>query len=328
MPVISHRQRLEACLSGAALDRLPVALWRHFPVDDQTPEGLAAATVYYQRTFDFDLVKVTPASSFCIKDLGARDEWRGDSEGTRTYTQRVIQNPEDWLKLGSLDPTAGCLGQVLQALNLIIAELGSSTPVIQTVFSPLAQAKNLVGGDQLLVHMRKYPQELHAGLSILAENTLRFIKAAGSTGISGVFYAVQHAQYGLLSEGEFSEFGRAYDLPVLGLAGGFWLNMLHLHGTQVMFEAVCDYPVQIINWHDRDTFPSITQARQLTDKILCGGLQRERTMVLGNPDQIRAEARQAIEASGGKRFILGTGCVTPITAPYGNLLAARGAVEG
>ena len=56
MPV-SHRQRLETCLSGEKPDRPPVALWRHFPVDDQTPDGLASATVKFQRDYDFDLVK-------------------------------------------------------------------------------------------------------------------------------------------------------------------------------------------------------------------------------------------------------------------------------
>ena len=40
----THRTRLETCLSGVQPDRTPVALWRHFPVDDQTPAGLAAGS--------------------------------------------------------------------------------------------------------------------------------------------------------------------------------------------------------------------------------------------------------------------------------------------
>jgi hypothetical protein len=36
---LNHRARLEACLTGQIPDRAPVALWRHFPVDDQTPTG-------------------------------------------------------------------------------------------------------------------------------------------------------------------------------------------------------------------------------------------------------------------------------------------------
>lgn len=83
----------------------------------------------------------------------------------------------------------------------------------------------------------------------------------------------------------------------------------------------------MINWHDRETYPSLREAQAIYSGGLCGGLQRERTMVLGDPTTIQTEARQAFEATGGKRFILGTGCVTPITAPYGNLIAARRSVE-
>ena len=85
----THRERLEACLSGKLSDRPPVALWRHFPVDDQSPENLAEAHLAFQRTYDFDLVKVTPASSFCLKDWGADDVWEGNTEGTRRFDARI-----------------------------------------------------------------------------------------------------------------------------------------------------------------------------------------------------------------------------------------------
>lgn len=325
--MITHRQRLEDCLSNRRPDRVPVALWRHFPVDDQTPAGLAAATLNFQQNFDFDLVKVTPASSFCLKDWGAHDTWQGAEEGTRSYTRRVIEKPEDWGRLTRLDPEQGYLGAQIECLKMITRKLGDETPVLQTIFSPLAQAKNLVGGEALLAHLRRFPQAVHVGLARIAETTAAFIRAARKTGIAGIFYAVQHAQYGLLSETEFAEFGERYDQQVLEAAGGLWLNMVHLHGSQVMFETVSRYPVQVINWHDRETYPSLREAQAIYSGGLCGGLQRERTMVLGDPTTIQTEARQAFEATGGKRFILGTGCVTPITAPYGNLIAARRSVE-
>jgi uroporphyrinogen decarboxylase len=118
-------------------------LWRHFPVDDQRPEELAYAILDFQRNYDFDLVKVTPASSFCIKDWGADDEWRGNTEGTRDYGYRVVHAPDDWLKLRQLDPYEGSLGNQLTCLRMVCDELGSDVPVLQTIFSPLAQAKNL-----------------------------------------------------------------------------------------------------------------------------------------------------------------------------------------
>src|SRR5512146_377366 len=115
----THRERIEACIKGSRLDRTPVALWRHFPVDDQSPDALAAAHVAYQRTFDFDLVKVTPASSFCLKDWGADDIWEGHPEGTRRYLKAVIHEPEDWDHLPVLDPRKGFLGAQLACLRAI-----------------------------------------------------------------------------------------------------------------------------------------------------------------------------------------------------------------
>jgi len=49
-----------------------------------------------QHHYDFDLVKVTPASSFSIKDWGAEDAWEGSTEGTRRYTSHPVQKPQDW----------------------------------------------------------------------------------------------------------------------------------------------------------------------------------------------------------------------------------------
>ena len=320
---LSHHARLEAALGGGGVDRPPVALWRHFPVDDQAPGSLASATVAFQRDYDFDLVKVTPASSFCVKDWGSQDEWHGAPEGTRDYTYRVIQQPEDWTHLKPLDPHQGFLAAQLECLRLIVGELGNDVPVIQTIFNPLSQAKNLVGRETLLVHLRRYPEAVHAGLQIIAESTQRFTEAALGTGISGIFYAVQHAQFGLLSRQEYLEFGRAYDLQVLEPARTMWLNMLHLHGEDVMFDEFLDYPMPVINWHDRETSPSLSEAQSRFSGAVCGGLQRWETMVLCTPEQVRAEALDAIRTTGGTRFILGTGCVLPTTAPRGNIQAAR-----
>jgi len=320
---LTHRSRMENVLSGGPVDRIPVSLWRHFPVDDQTPEKLAAAILSFQRTYDFDFVKVTPASSFCVKDWGAQDEWRGATEGTRDYFNFPVKTPEDWRKLVPLDPGKGFLGEQLKCLRLIMDELGSQTPVIQTIFNPLSQAKNLVSRDKLVLNLRLFPQALHEGLKIITESTARFIEEALKTGISGIFFAVQHAQYRVLAESEYQEFGRAYDLQLLEMVKSAWLNVLHLHGEEVMFDMFVDYPVQVINWHDRDTRPTLSEGQQRYKGVVCGGLQRERTIVLGTPEEVKAEARDAIQSVGGKRFILGTGCVVPINAPHGNILAAR-----
>jgi uroporphyrinogen decarboxylase len=102
--------------------------------------------------------------------------------------------------------------------------------------------------------------------------------------------------------------------------------MLHLHGQNVMFDLVADYPVQAVNWHDRETAPTLREALDRFPGALVGGLSRLETMVRGTPDDVRQEVRDALEQTAGRRLIVGTGCVMYLTTPVGNIRAARKAV--
>lgn len=323
---ISHSERMQALMTFQALDRIPIALWRHFPVDDQDPETLAEATLNFQNLYDLDLVKVTPASSFCLKDWGAEDCWEGNSEGTRRYTKHVIQSPQDWEKLHVIQPTAKYLSKQLECLSILRKNIGSETPIIQTIFNPLSQAKNLAGGEVLINHIRLFPEAVQKGLDTIAKTTKQFIESAIGTGIAGIFFAVQHAQASLLTKQEYINFGKEHDLKLLECSKGLWCNILHLHGSNVYFDIVKEYPVNILNWHDRDTPPSLHDAHNEYPGILCGGIKRE-TICFGTPAEIKTEIDDAISQVDGTRLLLGTGCVIPSISPHGNIKAARNRIE-
>lgn len=323
---MDKRQRLHAAIHGEPVDRPPVALWRHFPVDDQRPDDLANAILEWQAQYDWDFVKVTPASSFCLRDWGFADEWRGNPEGTRESSGYLIRTPDDWLSLRPLDPEASALGAQLEALRLIGEGLRGATPFIQTIFSPLTQARKLVGPELLPVHVRQHAEPLRHALEVITETTVRFIEAARRTGIDGIFYAMQFASARIFSRAEYAEFGEPYDRRVLQAAQGLWLNLAHLHGDDVFFDLAAQYPVQIINWHDQETPPTLAEGQRLFAGAVCGGLRQWEAMAYGTPEQVRAEARAARAQTGDRRFILGTGCVTPIIAPRANLRAARESV--
>ncbi|HIC88303.1 MAG TPA: uroporphyrinogen decarboxylase [Anaerolineae bacterium] len=324
---MSKRERLEATFHGQAVDRPAVALWRHWPGDDQRADDLAAAHVAFQQHYDFDFIKVTPSSSFCVEDWGAQTRYLGNNEGTREYTHRPVQGPQDWQGLPVLDPRQGALGRQLRCLTLIGQAVGEEVPFIQTVFNPLSQARYLAGDERLLTHLRRHPAALRAGLEKITQSTVAFVQEVMRTGAAGLFLAVQHARYPLLSEAEYREFGRPYDLRVLEAAEAGWFNLLHLHGNDIMFDLVADYPVQAVNWHDRETPPSLTEGMGRITGAVVGGIRQWETLLRGDPDQVRAEVADAIRQTGGRRLIIGTGCVTPITVPTSNIRAARQAVE-
>lgn len=325
---LSKRERLEKTIAGEETDRVPVALWRHWPGDDQRASDLAEATILFQRQWDFDFVKVTPASSYCLVDYGVQDRWVGHLEGTREYVRRAVQRSLDWTELRVLDPTRGALGRQLETLRLLKEAFGDEVPFIQTIFSPLAQAKNIAGKEVLIEHMRTAPDRLKTGLNTITESTLRFIDAMRRSGVAGIFYAIQHASYTVISEAEYREFGRPYDLQILeALPDSWWFNMVHLHGSAPMFDVVADYPVQAINWHDRETGLTLAEGKLRFGGAVCGGLGRWDPMHNGTPVDVRTQAREAIEQTFGRRFILSTGCVIMTTTPLSNIRAAREVVE-
>jgi uroporphyrinogen decarboxylase len=204
--------------------------------------------------------------------------------------------------------------------------VGEEVPVLATIFSPLSQAKHLAGQQVMLGHLRRHPAALQRALNVLSESTLRFIAAAREVGISGIFYAVQHARYPLLSREEFIAYGRGYDLPILESAADLWLNMTHIHGADIMFDLVADYPAALVNWHDRESATSIAEGLKQIAGAASGGIDHWRLHEEG-PGAALAEAEDALQQTGGRRLVLGTGCVIMATTPLRNIRAVREFVE-
>ncbi|MCX6028622.1 MAG: uroporphyrinogen decarboxylase [Chloroflexi bacterium] len=324
---MTRRERLLATCNGEPTDRTAVALWRHFPGDDQRPADLAAATVAWQREYDWDFIKVTPASSFCLAGWGVKTRWVGGDEGTRDYVNTVIAQPEDWARLAVLDPAAGVLGGQLHCLALIRDAVGTDVPFIQTIFSPLAQARHLAGPDLLLVHLRRHPALVHQALETITQGTIRFIRACLPLGIAGIYYAIQWASYRTLTEAEYREFGEPYDRRILAAAAKGWFNMLHLHGADGMFDLVAQYPGQALNWHDREAGPTLADGMRRFRGAVSGGLEHWDDLLRGDPAGIRARVADALAQTAGRRLIVSSGCVAPVNAPFSNLRAVRTAVE-
>ncbi len=322
MSSFNKRKRLEAVIAGEKPDRIPVALWRHWPGDDQDAQALAAAHLQWQTQYDWDLLKVGPASSYSVEDWGVETEWRGHIEGTRAYRRRPVQRAEDWESLTPLDPTQGMLARQIEALRLVGQQVKEEVPFLATVFSPLSQAKHLADDPVMRSHMRSHPAAFQKGLETITESTLRFLEAARKTGISGIFYAVQHARYPLLNREEFVENGRSYDLRILEAVSDLWCNMVHLHGADVMFDLVADYPAQFLNWHDRETGIRLQEGLAQMSGAASGGVDHW-TLHQEEPAQTLAEAQDAIQQTGGTRLLLGTGCVIMVTTPTRNIRALR-----
>lgn len=327
MKAMNHWQRVEAAIAGEATDHAPVALWRHFPDDDLCLEKLVAHTLEWQNKWDFDLVKFMPSGTYGVEDWGAVTGYRGAANGAREVIKPAVVRTEDWARIQPLDVLSGSYGQQNRALAETAKALQGSVPLLQTVFSPLTTARKL-STDGMLTDLRCTPDALHRALRVITDVTIEFVGHALDAGADGVFFATQLASTRILNVQEYESFGKQYDLEVLNaLRGRSRLNMLHAHGDDIMFDLLVDYPVEMFNWHDRLTKPSISEAGARFSRLLVGGLNEHGTLLHGWPQDIENEVKEALSHNEGRRLMIGPGCVLPIAIKDRSIQAVLDAVR-
>lgn len=323
---MTPRERIEAAIAGRQTDRPPFAFWRHFPREDLDPRKLARRHVDFQRRFGFDLLKVTPAAGFMAEMWGVRLEYRDDDEGTRHYLTTVVDGPEAWRNLTIPDMKSGVPEREIRAIHWIRKEIPEEIPVVQTVFSPLSIAAKLRGPDWLR-DLRERPDDLKVGLGQITEAVRAFSAACLAAGADGIFFATQTASRRVLSEAEYREFAEPFDRAALdAVASKSRLIVGHAHGADPHFDRLADYPFQILNWHDRETEPSLADGLKRFRGIACGGIERK-LFHSGDEAELRRRVRDALEQTGGRRFMLGAGCVMPVGTPEALIDAARSELE-
>lgn len=324
---MTKRERLQAAFDGRPVDRPPIALWRHFPVDDLEPDSFANRIAEFQRSYDFDLVKVTPASGYTAEMYGAQLKDGHNRQGTRQYVTRVVNQLCDWGDLSVLNEDNPVWQREIRSLELIRQKIGEEAPLLQTVFSPSYTARALAG-ERFFADLREYPEVVHTALEALTETTSRFAADCLSHGATAIFFATQLASREHFTEEEYLTFGLPYDLAVLETVKDRTdFVLLHIHGVDIHFDLFVAYPVQAINWHDRRTAPSLREGKRKFAGAVAGGLNEWDTLAAGSVETVRSEIAEAVAQTEGRGMLVTGGCVIPIDTPEVNLRAAVDAVK-
>lgn len=319
-------ERMKKLVGGDRVSQQPISMWKHFPMVDRDTEKVTKRISDFQKTNSWDFLKIPYNGLYSIEDWGSKIKWPTNDLEVGQVVEPSITSPKDWSELETASVDAGALERELRTTGRLIELFGGTIPVIGTVFSPLTTAIKMTG-EAIFEHIASDAQLLHRGLEVITATTVNFVKSLVSLKVDGIFFATQLATKDRLDVEVYNEFGRGYDLEVLRAAQGAWFNMLHIHGSQPMFQELENYPVAAINWHDRITSVSLRDGRKMTDKILIGGVDENNTLANGTEADIEAEAREAVSQDPDGRLILGPGCVVPLTVDEGRLTSLSRAVS-
>lgn len=238
----------------------------------------------------------------------------------------IVDTPDDWWKLRPLDPRSGNFAEQLKTLRYIKDHLAQDAPIIDTIFNPFSTANKLCG-KRLLEHLKVNPAAVRHGLQAIAVSLSDYAAAWIEDGGDGIFYAIDGAQYPTMSEDQYREVFLPLDNLILQSAmetGSF--NVLHLHGSDIMFDLLHDLPNHVLNWSSQTTSPSLVEARGIHGGCIAGGID-EFAILSQSPSEVLDKARHSIAAAGSTGFILAPGCAVPTDTPEENLFALRQVVE-
>jgi len=310
---------------------MPISLWRHFYDKESTASGLAEAMIAFQKKYDWDFMKLNPRASYHIEGWGAKVEFSQNPLTKTKVTEHPIKKTEDWKRLKVLNSSDKALAEQLKALRLIKKRFRDEIFIVETVFTPLSIAGDLIKEEKDLIEdLREKPELIHQALEIITQTFSNFAVECLNAGADGIFFATtEWATKNLLTEEEYLEFGKPYDLKVLKKIESAELNILHICKSHNFLPLLADYPVKVVNWNSTDpTNLDLKEGAKVLNKVVLGGIDHENLLLQGSPEEVFQKIKELIEFNQELKLILGPGCVIFSQTSEKNLEAARKAVKG
>ncbi|MBQ3295785.1 MAG: hypothetical protein IJH00_04845 [Erysipelotrichaceae bacterium] len=306
---MNKKERIYAAVRGEKTDRLPYAIWTHLPGIDMDPEKLAEKTFEFFKTYDTDLIKTMNNGMYAIEDFGCEIDYSQiEKGGVATLISTPINSIDDFKKIRPMNiDECKAIQRELYMLKLLLEKTkNENVPVIFTVFSPFTTINKLCGNRILDYIKTGETKAIHEALQIITDLTVELVRKVNISGADGIFFASQMSSFDVTDEKTFREFGEFYDRQILSTSIGM-CDTIHCHGTNIMFDILKDYPVDIFNWHAWESLPGLEEAKA-AGKCVMGGLDR-RDITERNFDRIRFQIEECLRVFEKRKHILAPGCV-------------------
>lgn len=319
----SKQDRFKAILSGEKADRPIVSGWRHFIDQEQTADDLAKATISFTNRYDWDFVKINPRATYLAEAWGNQYDFdHYETVFPRQVTTVVPTAANLWELEVKKAEEAPSLKEHLDAVKQIRQGL-PDTPLIQTIFSPLTVLLFIVGRSAYVTKtvfgieqpvtldslFKEHRAAAHHALHVISLTLADYVTKLQQAGSDGLFYAVTGTAHpDLFDKASFDELSRPYDSIVLE-AARYGKNILHTCGSYAQPEKFNDYVIDGISW---DTVAEGNAGLETKVKATKVGGVDHGLFAVNDINQIKQQARAALEIMKDKPFILTPNCAIPI----------------
>lgn len=327
-------ERLTAVLEGKPYDRVPCGLtvsnqagklvginhWECYFSAQKTAETQIAA----YKIFGVESVVAGPGLQGIAEAAGSRVFYPKE-ENTQYIIDFAVKEAADLENLEIISPwKSGRLAVHLEALKILIDQIGNTVPVVSNVAGAFTTAANIRGTENFLRDLYKNPAFAHKLLKFSLDSTLSYIKEAANLGAK-ISIAEPTASTTLISPKQFREFAFPYlrQLVAAIFAQTGSRPSLHICGnTKRIWKDMADTDAGILSLDDTI---DLAEAKEAVGQrvTLFGNVKPTEIMLLGTPEDVWREAKACLKKAGDspKGYILSLGCGLPMKAPVENIQA-------
>lgn len=327
---MTPKERMQALAAGRPFDRIPcnpsisdhAAKLVGIKVSDyhRSAKQMARAQIAAYRRYGHDGIS---ASASIAEALGSKMSFPDNS--TPYFAENVVREISDLDKLEPPDPRRdGRLPMALEALEIMMNEVGTEVPVSWGHSGPLSTASALRGIDNLMRDIYKNPDFTHRLLQLAVDSIIPFVEEAGKLGVG---FAIMDpvASGSLISQKIFREFALPYLKKLI--------QAMHRASGKAPMLHICGNTTKI--WHDMadtgagvlslDNIIDLAEAKKAVGErvILAGNIRPTNTMFLGGPKDVVENVRECLSKAYDtpKGYVLAMGCGLPTDTPVENVEA-------
>lgn len=325
--MMTSRELILNLIRGQSVPRTPVMPITMMLACDQTNHCyreyatnyrvMAEAQLTTAERFGFDYVATLSDPAREAVDFGATARFfehqppAVDEQNARLADKRQLAG------LSLPDPTAGRMGDRMQAVALLHERTAGSLLVEGWVEGPCAEGSDLRGINTMMLDFFDDPAFVTDLFALLTENAIRFARVQVQAGADLI--GVGDAAASLVGPEIYEQFIFPQEKRLIDAIHALGCPVrLHICGNITdLLPKIGELGADIL---DLDGMVSVAQARAVCGpkQILLGNLDPVRLVKNGTPETIQA-ALDECRAAAGKNYIAGAGCEIPRHTPDANV---------
>lgn len=332
---MTPKERFQAVMNRRLPDYVPVELLMMGACTAVLNEGAsrfyfdsdicARAAMAAQEHYGYDCILMGVTSPVYGEMLGGSCTYPDD--GYPMFETPAIVQPEDLDRkeppdfLTAPPPT---FKRVLDGMRRVIDTVGERVPVGALLPGTFNVAVALRGIEQLMIDMTTDQETFRRIIDLSCTLLIDAGKAYAAAGITYAWYPDACSSPTCIAPADFETYAMPLHAKFFTAMKGLGLSTIY-HPCGVEYAIFCQLPrIPNIDAYHFSNFVDLGISRKVygPKRILWGNINPADTLLLGTPEQVEAEAKRIIEATGkAGAFVLSLGCGIPPVVPEANIHA-------